>query len=116
MVIPLEDASALNPVTAISLPMIMTTIHAETIPSSTRQIKAEVMRSLSAIGSKSWPKTVICFFLLAQKPSSISVRAASRKITKAINSLPSNGERRTNTNIGMTHILRVVRELGMFIF
>ncbi len=116
MVIPLEDASALNPVTAISLPMIMTTIHAETIPSSTRQIKTEVMRSLSAIGSKSWPKTVICFFLLAQKPSSISVRAARRKIPKAINSLPFNEETRTKTNIGMTSILRRVRELGIFIF
>ena len=49
----LEDAIALNPVTEISLPMIITAIQAGTVPNPTRQIKAEVISSLSAIGSKS---------------------------------------------------------------
>lgn len=53
MVTPLEEAMALNPVTANSRPMMMTTIQEETTPCPTRQMKAEAMSSLSAMGSRS---------------------------------------------------------------
>ena len=83
MLIPLAAAMARNPVTAISRPMMMTAIQAGTTPVPTRQMSAETISSLSAIGSRSWPKTVICFFLLAQKPSSVSVNVARMKMANA---------------------------------
>jgi len=114
--IPFEDASALNPVTAISRPRMMITIQAETAPSSTRQMKAEAISNLSAIGSKSCPMAVICFLLLARIPSSESVMAARTKMAKAVNSFPSNRERRTTTSKGISRILSRVRKIGRFIF
>ena len=90
MWIPLEEAIALNPVTANSLPNIMTTIQAETAPNSTRQMKAEAISSLSAIGSNICPNIVTCPLFLAKSPSRVSVRAARRKMMAAASSFPSN--------------------------
>ena len=115
MMTPFEEASALNPVTAISLPRMMTTIQADTIPSSTRQMKADAISSLSAIGSKSFPIAVICFLRLARIPSRESVIAARTKMVKAVNSFPSKGVRRTTTSTGMSRILNKVRKMGRFI-
>jgi hypothetical protein len=80
---PLAEAIARNPVTAISRPMMTTAIQAGTACVPTRQMRAEATSSLSAVGSSSWPRMVVCFFLRAQSPSSVSVSVARRKMAKA---------------------------------
>ena len=53
-------ATPRKPVTASSRPITMATIHACTMSSCTSETNAAVVSSLSAIGSSSWPSTVIC--------------------------------------------------------
>lgn len=48
-----------------------------------KQKKVVVVRTLSVIGSKTWPKSVTTFHFRAKKPSSQSVRLAQMKIAKA---------------------------------
>lgn len=113
--IPLEEARALNPVTAISLLMIITTIHAGTRFNSTKHISTETMSNLSARGSRSFPNTVICFFLRARYPSKESVKAARTNMIKVVNSFPSYRIKRIRTMTGTDRILMNVRVLGKLI-
>ena len=60
------------------------TIHAGTRPRRTIMINAAATISLSAIGSSSFPVTVIMFHRRARKPSTTSVTAAMVKTEAAI--------------------------------
>ena len=59
MVTPCCAAMERSPETANSRPMMMTTIQARATPSSTSEMNAADMRSLSAIGSRRAPSRVI---------------------------------------------------------
>ena len=68
---------------AISRQTMITTIQAGAKAISTKEIKAEQISNLSAMGSSNFPRVVTCFDLLAIYPSSQSVRAANKKIKRA---------------------------------
>ena len=114
IMIPFEAATALNPVTAISLPMIMTTIHDSIRPIPTRQMRAEDINNLSAKGSRSSPRAVVLSVLRAKTPSAISVRAAKPNTANEMSSLPSKWDKRRNTSKGMQRIRNNVRTTGIF--
>ena len=105
MLIPLDEAMARNPVTAISRPMMTMAAQAGTRPRATRQMRAEAMRSLSAVGSRSWPSTVTIPFLRASQPSSQSVSEANVKMMQAMRSWPRKSVSMTATTAGMARIL-----------
>lgn len=84
MKIPFEAATPLRVVTAISLATMTATAHAGALPMDTKNIKTVDTRSLSLIGSRSFPRLVTVLVLLAKSPSNRSVRAARQKATAAI--------------------------------
>ena len=69
---------------ANSLATMMMTIQEGILPISTRAIRAEQTRSLSARGSMNLPKSVTRPYFLAILPSAISVRDAMMKKARAI--------------------------------
>ena len=75
----------LKPVTAISRPIMMQTIHAGIHPSEVSIIKEMETRTMSAIGSITFPKLDTNPLCLAKKPSRKSVMAAAVKISAAMN-------------------------------
>ena len=66
MVTPFCAAMDRSPETANSRPMMMTTIHAFARPSSTREMNAADISSLSAIGSSNAPSRVVLFIRRAK--------------------------------------------------
>lgn len=84
MIIPFEAATPLRVVTAISLATMTATAHAGALPMDTKNIKTVDTRSLSLMGSRSFPRLVTVLVLLARIPSKRSVRAARQKATTAI--------------------------------
>ena len=58
MVKPSAEAMLRSPVTANSLPITITTIQAGTTSNATREIRAEEISNLSAIGSSNLPRVV----------------------------------------------------------
>lgn len=77
--IPSAEQIPLNPVTASSRAIIKKTSHAGTLPKGISIIRAAETRSLSARGSKNFPRVETRFRLRAKKPSSRSVIAAREK-------------------------------------
>ena len=61
-----ERATALSPVTRNSLTMMVMAIHAESLAISTRRMRADITRNLSAMGSRIIPNFVICPVFLAR--------------------------------------------------
>jgi len=84
MITPFEAASPLKVVTAISLATMTATAHAGALPMDTKNIKTVNTRSLSLMGSRSFPRLVTELVLLAKRPSNRSVRAARQKATAAM--------------------------------
>ena len=123
IVCPFESATPRRPVTANSRPTMMNTIQAGTRSSSTKQMKAAEMSSLSARGSRSLPKLVICLRRRAMYPSSTSVVAAERKISSASHSVVRTSPPRSSSTLrrsmtasssGTKKILSTVRAFGRF--
>ena len=123
IVCPFESATPRRPVTANSRPTMMNTIQAGTRSSSTKQMKAAEMSSLSARGSRSLPKLVICLRRRAMYPSSRSVVAAERKISSASHSVVRTSPPRSSSTLrrsmtasssGTKKILSTVRAFGRF--
>ncbi len=71
-----DKAAILKPVTINSLAIITIAIHASIRAVSTRTIRADIIKSLSAMGSRSTPNFVTCFDFLAIYPSRMSVADA----------------------------------------
>lgn len=113
--IPFDEAMALNPVMAISLPTMMITIQEATDPNPTRQMKAEDINNLSAMGSKSAPIVDVFCVRRARTPSAISESAAVANTANATNSCPLNRDKRRITKIGMQRIRKRVIYSGIFI-
>ena len=114
--IPWPEAIERSPVTANSRPTTTTTIQAGTRPTSTSEMNAAEIRSLSAMGSSSVPSVVISPRRRASQPSRKSVAVASRKMARATISRPSNFVRSTTTKNGTRKIRRSVSALGRLIF
>ena len=114
MAIPRSSAISRRAVTANSRPTIKVTIHAGACCSSTREINAALIRSLSAIGSSMAPVVVIRFVRRAIIPSRASVRAANRKMPKPQYSLSGISVSSTTTRSGTRKMRNRVNMLGMF--
>ena len=92
----------------------MATIQAGASSICTSEIRAAVIRSLSASGSISWPNVVICFCRRARNPSSQSVSAATLKIAAPTSSFPSNSVHSTTTSNGTRKMRARVKLFGRF--
>ena len=112
--IPMDDAIALSPVMARSLPIITMAIHESTLLNSTSMISAARTRSLSATGSINLPKSVTCSHRLAMYPSNQSVNDAMIKIRAAHCDLPGDWAENTAIKIGIKVIRKIERILGRF--
>ena len=92
----------------------MATIQAGASSICTSEIRAAVIRSLSASGSINWPNVVTCFCRRARNPSSQSVRAATLKIAAPTSSFPSNSVHSTTTSSGTRKMRASVKLFGRF--
>src|SRR5699024_1419014 len=106
-----------KPLIMNSLAMMTITTQAGSCPEGIRQIMAEHTRSLSARGSMNFPKFVTRFLALAIFPSSMSVRLAAQKITRAIHLLasPAKSVSMKNTKNGTMITRSTVSLFGKFI-
>src|SRR5208282_5176284 len=111
---PSMEAWPRRPVMMISRPRMTNTIHAGTRLYGRIIINAVMTISLSAIGSRNFPKTVTIPMRRARYPSSQSVMEAMANITAAQKPADLEGEKRTVTRTGMEAIRSRVRILGMF--
>ncbi len=116
MTIPRAEPIERRPDTANSRPITTTTIHAGAMSSSTSEMNAAEMSSLSAMGSSSVPSVVISPRRRASQPSRKSVATAVRKISRPTVSRPSNFVRSTTTRNGTRKMRVSVRALGRLIF
>ena len=116
MTMPRPDAIDRRPDTANSRPITTTTIQAGASPSSTSEMNAAEISSLSAIGSSSVPSVVISPRRRASQPSRKSVATAVRKISSPTVSRPSNFVSSTTTRNGTRKMRRSVSALGRLIF
>jgi hypothetical protein len=91
----------------------MQTIQAGIHPKSVSIIKEVETRTLSAMGSITFPKLDTNPFCLAKKPSKKSVIAAALKIIAAINVLALPGNKRRTTIIGDATTRNNVKLLGL---
>ena len=80
---PLSEAIIRNPLTANSRQMTISSAHAGIWPISTNHSMAAVTSILSARGSANLPKSVTRLYFRAILPSSMSVRLAIIKMTRA---------------------------------
>src|SRR5579885_2519215 len=109
---PSELATARSPETASSRPIMITTIHAGIRWSSTSEMKAAEVSSLSAMGSSRIPSRVICPRLRARYPSSKSVMAARMNTPTAQRSILGARVSSRATRSGTKQIRSKVNELG----
>lgn len=114
IIIPLDIATVRSPLTANSLPIITTAIHAETLSSSTSGMRAAVISILSAIGSNNLPRVVTWFVLLARCPSNQSVNEAIPNIMAANRGFIFWEDIRNTRNKGIRNILISVILFGRF--
>ena len=112
MTICFSAATKRKPLIINSLEIMAMTIHAGIRFNSTRQIKAEQTRSLSARGSINFPKSVTRLYFLAILPSNISVRDATTKIISAIHLEKSDSIKKTKN--GIRKIRKIVNRFGRF--
>lgn len=114
MIAPSLAEMPLKPVTAISREIITSAIQAGTLPRGISINKAAVIRSLSARGSRAFPRNVTASYRRAINPSKRSVMAAMEKRIVAKKAAHFPGKNRKITIKGMTNILRMVRKFGTF--
>src|SRR3989304_380099 len=114
MTTPASDAMARSPVTAIPLPIIRATTQAGTLPRGMSIMKAVVMRSLSASGSRNFPREVTTPRFLAREPSSQSVRHTTIKNRAAAMLIHLPGDMSMSTSTGAVAILMREMLLGRF--
>ena len=110
----LDAATERRPVIMNSLATMIATIQAGIRPLPTKAIKAEQTRILSANGSTSFPKLVICPLFLAICPSRRSVMLAKMKRTIPTEFLNSILPRITSINKIVRKILDSVILFGVF--
>lgn len=107
---------ALRALTATSLEIISITIQASTRSNAMSMIRADVTKTLSAIGSKKRPKDDSTLNRLAMKPSKKSVSEAIKNMKAAIaeGALPG---KKSNRMIGGTKARRPnVKTFGRYFF
>jgi hypothetical protein len=103
-----------SPVMARSRPTISTTIQAGTRPTCTKEIRLAEIRSLSATGSRSFPRVVTWRMLRAMRPSSQSVRTAARNTTAAVRLYGRGTTIRNTTRTGTRKIRTRLSAFGRF--
>ena len=104
----LSDAANMRkPVMANSLATIIMTPHAGITPSSTSIIKADIVSTLSAKGSRNFPKVVTRLYFRAKWPSRKSVKAATQKTRDAARRVAGvfNKNRMTKTGTKKSRII-----------
>lgn len=111
----LSDAARMRkPVMANSLATMMMTPQAGIIPSSTNIIKAEIVSTLSAKGSRNFPKVVTRLCFRAKWPSRKSVKAATQKTRDAVRRVAGVLIRKRMTKTGTRNRRMIVSLFAMF--